>query len=77
MRTYESMVVAAAAGLGTNTNDAVYYQVQPDYIDATSTVPWAVTMSATVQHANGTTQPLFSGITITNTQASSGLNLGN
>ena len=77
MRTYESMVVAAVAALGTNANDAVYYQVQPDYIDATSTIPWAVTMSATVQHADGTTQPLFSGITITNTQASSGLNLGN
>jgi hypothetical protein len=30
-----------------------------------------------VKRADGTTQPLFSNITIFNTQASSGLNLGN
>lgn len=77
MRTYESQVVAAVNGLGPNSNDAVYYQVQPDYIDATSTIPYAVNMSATVEHADGTTQPLFSNVVIPNTQASSGLNLGN
>lgn len=75
MRTYEAQVQAAVATLGTN--DAVYYQVLPNYIDATSTIPWSVDMSATVEHADGTTQPMFSGITILNTQASSGLNLGN
>jgi hypothetical protein len=29
------------------------------------------------QHANGTAQPFFSGITLTNTQAGSGPDLGN
>jgi hypothetical protein len=75
MRTYEAQVQAAVASLPGN--DAVYYQVTPDYLDATSTIPWAITLSATVEHANGTTQPLFSGIPVVNTSSINGLNLGN
>lgn len=77
MRTYEAQVQSAVAAATMGPNDAVFYQVTPDYLDGTSTIPWGVTMSATVQRADGTTRPLFSGIVITNTQASSGLNLGN
>lgn len=77
MRTYEAMVQVALNAANMGPNDAVFYQVSPDYIDATSTIPWGVTMSATVERANGTSRPLFSGIAIPNTQVSSGLNLGN
>ncbi|WP_320783828.1 DNA/RNA non-specific endonuclease [Streptomyces sp. CRN 30] len=77
MRTYEAQVQAAVTATTMGPNDAVFYEVTPNYRNGTSTIPWGVTMSATIQRADGTTQPLFSGIVITNTQAASGLNLGN
>ncbi|MFD5805512.1 DNA/RNA non-specific endonuclease [Streptomyces sp. NPDC127020] len=59
-------------------NDALFYQVTPDYKDATSTIPVGVTMTATVQRADGTSQPLFPEVYITNTKGNTGtLNLGN
>ncbi|MET7320811.1 DNA/RNA non-specific endonuclease [Streptomyces sp. NPDC005549] len=59
-------------------NDALFYQVTPEYQDATSTIPVGVTMTATVQRADGTSQPLFPEVYITNTKGNTGtLNLGN
>ncbi|AEW92467.1 MULTISPECIES: DNA/RNA non-specific endonuclease [Streptomycetaceae] len=75
MRTYEQETRRAIKGLGGN--DAIFYEVTPDYLSSTSTIPYGVTMSATVERANGTRQQLFGNIVIPNTQASSGLNLGN
>ncbi len=77
MRTYEAQVKTAVTAASMGPDDAVFYQVTPDYFDATSTIPYGVTMSATVERANGTTQSLFSNVFITNSQASSGFNLGN
>ncbi|MFF4473648.1 DNA/RNA non-specific endonuclease [Streptomyces sp. NPDC001599] len=58
--------------------DALFYQVTPDYQDATSTIPVGVTMTATVQRADGTSQPLFPEVYIPNTKGNTGtLNLGN
>lgn len=48
------------------------------YQDATSTIPVGVSMSATVERAGGTSQPLFSDQYIPNTKGDTGqLNLGN
>lgn len=77
MRTYEAQVQQQVAAADMGPDDAVYYVVEPEYFDDTSTIPWGVTMSAVVERADGSTQQLFTGIIITNTQAASGLNLGN
>ena len=76
MRTYEARVKAWATFL-TGPNDAVYYEVTPNYKDSTSTIPDGVTMSATLELDNGFQYLLFQNVFIPNTQASSGLNLGN
>ncbi|MFJ7900704.1 hypothetical protein ACIQ6V_09450 [Streptomyces sp. NPDC096198] len=58
--------------------DALFYQVTPTYQDAASTIPVGVTMSATVQRADGTSQPLFPDVYIPNTKGNTGtLDLGN
>ncbi|MFI2432053.1 DNA/RNA non-specific endonuclease [Streptomyces sp. NPDC018957] len=58
--------------------DALFYQVTPKYQDATSTIPVGVTMSATVQRADGTSQPLLPDVYVPNTKGNTGtLNLGN
>ncbi|MFE5674575.1 DNA/RNA non-specific endonuclease [Streptomyces erythrochromogenes] len=82
MRTYEAMaqksVKAVANGGILGPNDAIFYQVTPEYHDSTSTIPHRVLMSARVERSDGTTQPLFPDIYIDNTQANTGLlNLGN
>ncbi|MER6572233.1 hypothetical protein ABT288_40185 [Streptomyces sp. NPDC001093] len=77
MRTYEAQVKTAVTAASMGPDDAVFYQVTPMYFDSTSTIPYGVTMSATVERANGTAQPLFSNVLIANSQASSGFNLGN
>ncbi|MFE2942884.1 DNA/RNA non-specific endonuclease [Streptomyces sp. NPDC059255] len=78
MRTYEFAAQRLVADNGFGANDAILYQVTPHYRDATSTIPEGVTMSATVERADGTSQPLFPTVYITNTQRNTGLfNLGN
>ncbi len=80
MRTFESdtqdLIKGPIAAFGAN--DAVFYQVTPVYKDANSTIPVGVTMSATVQRANGSTEELFPDVYVTNTLQNTGtLNLGN
>ncbi|WP_030167802.1 DNA/RNA non-specific endonuclease [Streptomyces sp. NRRL S-813] len=80
MRTYESeaedLVKGDVALFGPT--DAILYEVTPVYKDANSTVPTGVTMRATIQRANGTTEELFPNVYVTNTYNNTGLhNLGN
>ncbi|MCF0077648.1 DNA/RNA non-specific endonuclease [Streptomyces lomondensis] len=80
MRTYESkaenLIKGTTPGLGAN--DAVFYQVTPVYKDANSTIPVGVTMNATIERANGTTEELFPNVYIPNTRANTlQFNLGN
>ncbi|WP_415947922.1 hypothetical protein [Streptomyces sp. KLOTTS4A1] len=78
MRTYESAAQTAVGNDAFGPNDAILYVVVPDYKDATSTIPQGVTMSATVQRADGTSQPLFPEVYIPNTKGNTGkYNLGN
>ncbi|MGW2952748.1 DNA/RNA non-specific endonuclease [Streptomyces eurythermus] len=78
MRTYESAAQKAVDEAAFGPNDAILYQVTPDYRDDTSTIPQGVFMSATVQRADGTSQPLFPDVYIPNTKGNTGLlNLGN
>ncbi|MEU9979669.1 DNA/RNA non-specific endonuclease [Streptomyces sp. NPDC050856] len=80
MRTFESKAQSLIKGPIANfgPNDAVFYQVTPVYKDANSTIPVGVTMNATIQRANGTTEELFPNVYVTNTQGNTGLlNLGN
>ncbi|MFD5548794.1 DNA/RNA non-specific endonuclease [Streptomyces goshikiensis] len=82
MRTYEAMaqksVKAVKDGGILGPNDAVFYQATPDYRDSTSTIPQGVRLSARVERSDGTSQPLFPDVYITNTQKNTGLlNLGN
>ncbi|MFI9206058.1 DNA/RNA non-specific endonuclease [Streptomyces sp. NPDC053048] len=77
MRTYEKQVQDKVAAPDMGPEDAVFYQVTPIYKDGDSTIPQSVIMSATVHRANGTQIPLFTTTSISNTQAASGLNLGN
>ncbi|MEV0320183.1 DNA/RNA non-specific endonuclease [Streptomyces sp. NPDC050658] len=80
MATYELIVRKVVQGKSLGDNDAVMYQVTPNYrYFLTSTIPTSVTMSATVQRANGDKEPLFTDKTVTNTETKTGknLNLGN
>ncbi|MFE2048530.1 DNA/RNA non-specific endonuclease [Streptomyces sp. NPDC059459] len=79
MRTFEQAIqklVKEDANFGAG--DAVLYQVTPKYLDAGSTIPVGVAMTATVERADGSSQPLFSDQYIPNTKGNTGmLNLGN
>ncbi len=80
MRTFEdqtrNLIKGPLAAFGAN--DAVFYEVTPVYKDASSTIPLGVTMHATIQRANGTTEELFPNVYVTNTYQNTGtLNLGN
>ncbi|MEU2264386.1 DNA/RNA non-specific endonuclease [Streptomyces sp. NPDC019645] len=80
MRTFESMaqnlIKGSVSAFGTD--DAVFYQVTPVYTDATSTIPVGVTMNASIERANGTTEELFPNVYVPNTKGNTGLlNLGN
>ncbi|MEU6994646.1 DNA/RNA non-specific endonuclease [Streptomyces sp. NPDC046465] len=78
MRTYEAKAQKKVPDDSFGKNDAIFYQVTPVYRDATSTIPVGVTMSATIERADGTTEVLFPDVYITNTQGTTGLlNLGN
>ncbi|MFI1191049.1 DNA/RNA non-specific endonuclease [Streptomyces californicus] len=80
MRKFETMAQNLIKGpiAAFGANDAIFYQVTPVYRDATSTIPTGVTMSATVQRANGATEELFPNVYVTNTYQNTGtLNLGN
>lgn len=77
MVTYEKQVKDAVEAPTTGPDDAVFYVVTPLYKDKYSTIPTDVTMSASLQRANGTQIPLFV-ISISNTKGNTGLlNLGN
>lgn len=76
MWNHESKVENAVSELGED--DAVHYRVTPDYLDAASTIPAGVTMSADIEWEDGSVEQLFSDVYIPNTRADTGLyNLGN
>ncbi|WP_326670221.1 DNA/RNA non-specific endonuclease [Streptomyces sp. NBC_01257] len=80
MRKFETMAQDTIKGpiASFGPNDAVFYQVTPVYKDADSTIPTGVTMIASIQRANGTTEELFPNVYVTNTYANTGTyNLGN
>ncbi|MGW9071971.1 DNA/RNA non-specific endonuclease [Streptomyces yangpuensis] len=81
MRTYETVAQLAVRpvkeGGILGPNDAVFYQVTPDYSNSDSTIPVGVTMTARIERSDGKSQPLFPDVYIPNTQKDSGLNLGN
>ncbi|MFG2991801.1 DNA/RNA non-specific endonuclease [Streptomyces sp. NPDC048257] len=82
MRTYEAVAQNASRpakdGGILGPNDAIFYEVTPDYQSPDSTIPQGVKMTARVERSNGTTQPLFPDIYISNTYKKTGLlNLGN
>ncbi|MFK8910636.1 DNA/RNA non-specific endonuclease [Streptomyces sp. YS-3] len=78
MRTFEVIAQKAVKDGTIGPNDAIFYQVTPDYQDSTSTVPVGVTMTARIERADGSTQPLFPDVYIPNTKSDTGqLNLGN
>lgn len=80
MRTYESIAQGwleySKEKMGPG--EAILYEVTPTYLTPASTIPVSVTMTATVERVDGTTVPLFTNITITNTLKRTGnYNLGN
>lgn len=79
MRSYEALAQKAITdNTAVGPNDAIFYQVTPHYQDGDSTIPLGVTMSATIERADGTTRPLFPDVYISNTRGNTGLfNLGN
>ncbi|MCZ7458353.1 DNA/RNA non-specific endonuclease [Streptomyces sp. WMMC940] len=78
MRTYEFMAQKKLGEADFGANDAILYQVTPVFRDATSTIPVGVTMTASIERANGSTEELFPNVYVPNTKANTGLlNLGN
>jgi hypothetical protein len=81
MRPYETLVAKAVRREGAYAalpaGAAVKYVVTPLYKDATSTIPWAVSMTAVIQLPDGATWPLFFADTVENVPAGGGANLGN
>ncbi|GAA0266896.1 hypothetical protein GCM10010302_00850 [Streptomyces polychromogenes] len=82
MRTYETVAQRAVREIKDGgilgPNDAIFYEVTPVYLYTDSTIPQAVKMSARIERSDGTSQPLFPDVEITNTQKNTGqLNLGN
>nr|WSW69043.1 DNA/RNA non-specific endonuclease [Streptomyces sp. NBC_00995] len=58
-------------------DDAILYQVTPTYLNADSTIPVGVTMSAEIQREDGSVEQLFPAVYIANTQTGGQHNLGN
>ncbi|AWK09042.1 hypothetical protein SSP531S_59410 [Streptomyces spongiicola] len=78
MRTYEFMAQKEVGEADFGANDAILYQVTPVFRDATSTIPVGVTMTASIERANGSAEELFPNVYVPNTKANTGLlNLGN
>lgn len=78
MRTFEFEAQKLVNDGSFGVDDAIFYEVTPVFKDATSTIPVGVTMSATVERANGATEELFPNVYVPNTQADTGLNnMGN
>jgi DNA/RNA non-specific endonuclease len=75
METNETKVARAVRRLADN--EAVYYRVTPEYFDSDSTIPYEIVMSAEVQHANGTSTPLFTSVIDNAPTGNPLLNLGN
>lgn len=57
--------------------DAVYFKVTPEYAYPTSTIPYEIIMTAAIQRANGTSEPLFTGDIVPNVSSVNAYNLGN
>jgi hypothetical protein len=75
---YEEQVRDEVAEQSFGEDDAILHQVTPKYLDATSTIPVGVTMSATVEREDGSVEQLFPDVCIPNTRGNAGLfNLGN
>ncbi|MEU6356872.1 DNA/RNA non-specific endonuclease [Streptomyces sp. NPDC047072] len=75
---YEEQVRDEVAEQSFGEDDAILYEVTPDYLDATSTIPVGVTMSATIEREDGSTEQLFADVYVPNTRGTTGLfNLGN
>lgn len=80
MRTFESLAQNLIQGpeAAFGADDAIFYQVVPVYKDVTSTIPVGVTMNASIERADGTTEELFPNVYVPNTKENTGtLNLGN
>ncbi|MER5733520.1 DNA/RNA non-specific endonuclease [Streptomyces sp. NPDC002138] len=82
MRTYETVAQLAVRpvvkGGILGPNDAIFYEVTPDYQNADSTIPVGVRITARIERSDGTTQPLFPDVSIPNTYKNTGtLNMGN
>ncbi|MGX1762288.1 DNA/RNA non-specific endonuclease [Streptomyces lydicus] len=74
---YESKVRDEVAKRSFGEDDAILYQVTPKYLDATSTIPVGVTMSAKIEREDGTVEQLFPDVYVPNTQGNGQFNLGN
>ncbi|WP_078959629.1 DNA/RNA non-specific endonuclease [Streptomyces erythrochromogenes] len=78
MRTFEREAQEEVKKSSFGPDDAIFYQVNPVFRDDTSTIPVGVTMSATIERANGTTEELFPSVYVPNSLRDTGtLNLGN
>ncbi|MFJ9080483.1 DNA/RNA non-specific endonuclease [Streptomyces sp. NPDC102278] len=78
MRTFEFEAQEEVKKDSFGPNDAILYQATPVFRDATSTIPTGVTMTATIERANGTAEELFPNVYVPNTFKNTGtLNLGN
>ncbi|MFD9451832.1 DNA/RNA non-specific endonuclease [Streptomyces sp. NPDC059985] len=78
MRTFEREAQEKVKEAGFGEDDAIFYQVNPVFRDDTSTIPLGMTMSATIERANGTREELFPNVFVPNTLTDTGtLNLGN
>jgi hypothetical protein len=75
MSTYEALVRAAVGALPAN--EAVYYQVTPEYYDSTSTIPYEISLTAEVQFADGTSSPVATAVIDNAPTGNPVLNLGN
>ncbi|WP_416958567.1 DNA/RNA non-specific endonuclease [Streptomyces sp. Agncl-13] len=75
---YEEQARDEVAEQSFGEDDAILYQVTPTYLDATSTIPVGVTMSAVIEREDGSVEQLFPDVYIPNTRGNTGLfNLGN
>ncbi|MEU7153523.1 DNA/RNA non-specific endonuclease [Streptomyces sp. NPDC045456] len=74
---YESKIRDEVERLSFGEDDAILYQVTPKYLDATSTIPVGVTMSAKIEREDGSVDRLFPDVYIPNTQSNGKFNLGN
>jgi hypothetical protein len=75
MRKWEKIVSDTAKNL--QGGRVIKYFVQPRYADATSTIPYEISMTAIVVNPDGTVNPLFTNEPVPNINPKTGINLGN